>query len=943
MFRQTAWVRPDNEFAGPERAKSPLMVSRVEWLFNLRSGDLRRGMFLALYYFLIISAYTEGQVIRDALFLGHFKAVQLPYVDFAVAAVIGGILALYIRIGRRTSLSNLVAGTLAVFLLNVVAFWWIARFERATWLYPVVYIWVGIFGVLAIAQVWTLANYALTAREAKRLFGFIGSGGILGGIFGGFFSSFLAHAFGAESLLLAMAVSLGLSIALVFTVRAQNRESFDSLASGGSMEESPRTLYESYRLVRASSHLRTIAALICICSIITSLAGWQFRAIAKEFLVQKDALAAFFGSFYGYTGALALAVQIMLTPRILRRFGVRVALLVLPIAFVGGTAALIASGALWAATLLKGTDKVLRYSIDTAALQLLYMPISPDIKIQVKSFLDTVVLRLGDGIGAMLVLTLAGGLGFTATEIGWVSLGLLILWFIAARGASRQYVTALGETLRHQRLDAERLTEPDLERSATQMLLTELRSNESSRILYALSLLETGQAKTTHGSIRQLLDHPLPEIRAKAILALRNIGDRGVVRRMEQLLRDPDLGVRTEALLFLSEHTKVDPMVRMQDLADFPDFSIEASKVAFLARFQTTSKLETARRILDDMIKDRGPDGARARLEVARLIQVLPESFASYLFQLLEDDDSQVLREAIRGTVVRGKRQFVPLLIALLGNAEVKDAAAEALRQHGENIQGSLRDHLMDPGVSLDVKREIPELLVAVAGRDARDPLTANLVQTDNILRFRIISALNKLHELYPEIELDAQIIEDALASEIMSHYRSYQVVDRMDALLGNESFSVPLRTSIDKELERIFRLLKMLHPEVDLESAFVALRSGVKSEHDIALELIETVLKPGVRRLLMPLVDTDVSLDNKVELANNLLGTTVESKDDALRVLIYTQDPWMKSCAAHLIGILGLKDFQKEVEEWADDQDPLLREKAQRACERLAAFASPA
>src|SRR5689334_14525381 len=152
------------------------MVSRLEWLFDLRPGDLRRGILLAVYYFLVISTNTEGQIVRDSLFLGHFKAVQLPYVDLAIAVVVGGILALYIRIGRLTSLTNLLAGSLSFWLLNVVAFWWMAHFIEPTWLYPVVYIWVGMFGVLAVTQVWTLANYALTDREAKRLFGFIGSG-----------------------------------------------------------------------------------------------------------------------------------------------------------------------------------------------------------------------------------------------------------------------------------------------------------------------------------------------------------------------------------------------------------------------------------------------------------------------------------------------------------------------------------------------------------------------------------------------------------------------------------------------------------------------------------------------------------------------------------------------------------------------------------------------
>src|SRR4029077_15330641 len=168
----------------------------------------------------------------------------------------------------------------------------------------------------------------------------------------------------------------------------------------------------------------------------------------KQFLINKDAMAVFFGSFYGYTGVVALVIQVLLTTRILRHFGIRISLLILPLALVAGTTVVVATGALWAATLLKGTDRIFRYSVDTAAVQLLYLPIPPETKVQTKTFLDTVVLRAGDGLAAILVLLLIGGLGLTAGQIGWVSLGLLLVWVIAARRAGRQYVEALAESLR---------------------------------------------------------------------------------------------------------------------------------------------------------------------------------------------------------------------------------------------------------------------------------------------------------------------------------------------------------------------------------------------------------------------------------------------------------------------------------------------------------------
>ena len=47
-------------------------------------------------------------------------------------------------------------------------------------LFVAIYIWVGALSVLVPAQVWMLANYMMTTREAKRAFGLIGGGAILG-------------------------------------------------------------------------------------------------------------------------------------------------------------------------------------------------------------------------------------------------------------------------------------------------------------------------------------------------------------------------------------------------------------------------------------------------------------------------------------------------------------------------------------------------------------------------------------------------------------------------------------------------------------------------------------------------------------------------------------------------------------------------------------------
>src|SRR5207302_3692327 len=122
----------------------------------------------------------------------------------SVAVLSAFILAPYIRAGYRASLRNLQIGSLLFFAANLGIFWWGFHFHNWIWLAAVFYVWVGICGILAIAQVWILANFVWTTREAKRLFALLGSGGIIGGSAGGFLAKWIAEKLGTDATLLFM-------------------------------------------------------------------------------------------------------------------------------------------------------------------------------------------------------------------------------------------------------------------------------------------------------------------------------------------------------------------------------------------------------------------------------------------------------------------------------------------------------------------------------------------------------------------------------------------------------------------------------------------------------------------------------------------------------------------------------------------------------------------
>ena len=916
------------------------MTRALERLLRLQRGDLPRGLLLFAYLFLVICAYLIGQVARDSLFLGRFDASLLPFADMSLFLVVALVVAFYVRAGRRLSLDRLIAGSLVAFGFMGLAFAALARLTPPpAWLFPVVYVWVGVLGVLAPAQVWTLANYVLTSREARRMFGFVGAGATLGATVGGFLSSVLARRFGAESLLAVTAALLLLATALVSALWRSRPAALRHAGSGSASERVG--LRASLRLVLGSGHLRAITVIVVLSSFVTAVASWQFKAIAQQALVNKNAMAAFFGSFNAWVGLLCVATQFLATASVLRRLGLGPVLFLLPLGLLTGSAGLITFATLGAAVVLKGVDKVLRYSIDRPAMELLYLPVPTAIKLPAKSFIDTVAWRAGDGLAGLVVLLLAtlGGLG--PKHLSLVTLPAIGIWLLLASRVHHRYVATLEESLQQHRLDSERASAQVLDRETTEVLASRLGAVDPKEILYALELLGAGQhATAAHPAVRGLLDHADPEVRRRALAILSEAGDLSVMDRVETLLHDPDLDVRTEALLYLSRHAHVDPLARVQDFADFPDHSVRSAVVAVLCRLGE-GRAEAAEPLFAAMVAEAGEAGRRTRLEAARLAERMPLPFEESLRQLVRDEDTEVARTAIRAVGRTDPRAYASLLIARLAEPALAGDVKDALVAGGEEALAPIGEALADRRTPTAARRSLPEVLERLGGEPAAEVLADNLLDGDAALRLRILVALGSARDARPDLPIDPRLLESALGAEVLGHYRSYQILGTISTPgPGQEPVERGLRAAMREELERIFRLLDLLHPRRDFRAAWVALQSGNAVIHDQALDLLESLLRPETKALLVPLVDPEIPELQRVRLAQRLVGAPVETPEQGIDALASTGDPWLRSCAAYAIGSRGLVSLSHHLEAWRDDPDPLLRETVRQAQRQLAAAA---
>ena len=341
-------------------------------------------------------------------------------------------------------------------------------------------------------------------------------------------------------------------------------------------------------------------------------------------------------------------------------------------------------------------DQGLRFSIDKATFELLYLPLPSHVKSGVKGAIDVLVSRVGDGVGGLLLGLATQGFAVGMLAIPGLGLGLrglatccavaCAVWVGLALVLRRGYVAAITDSLHQYRLDLERAATASMDRSASAVLAKAFDAGDPEAILYVLRAFAQSGRRPPLDAVRALLTHETPAVRARALAALRAAPDLTIRAEAERLLHDPDIEVRTEALLWLAYHARVDPLAQIDALGEFADFSIRASMVALYSRPGRYQNLEAARVLLGTMASERGPEGRRARIEAAMLLGRLSGEVGAELADLatlIADDDPEVASHAVDAAAKASRLDLVPAIATRLEDDAVRRAAHDALCAFG--------------------------------------------------------------------------------------------------------------------------------------------------------------------------------------------------------------------------------------------------------------------
>jgi AAA family ATP:ADP antiporter len=428
----------------------PGPVDRTFGLFTeVHPGEGLRALTMLLNIFLILVCYYIIKTVREPLILttavpGWLASLGVTgpaeiktYASAGQALMLMGFVPAYSWFASRVDRMRLVFGVTAFFVLNIVLFA-VALQADVQYIGMFFYVWVGLFSLSIIAQFWSYANDIYTKDAGNRLFPIIGVGMTLGSPVGAWIAERMFRAQMSPHLMLYLAAALLAATAALYAASSVTGVSGRKTATA----DAPIGGRGAFALVFSSRYILLIAGLLILLNVVNTVGEF----ILSDMVVGSATAAgrndpsfdtgAYIGAFYGnyflWVNLLAVALQVLVAPRLIKAFGLAGVLFALPFIALGayGVIALGASIAVvrWAKTAENSTD----YSVMNTAKQLLWLPTSREEKYKAKQAVDSFFVRTGDLVAAIVVFLGTTLLALEARGFALLNLGFAVVWLSIA-------------------------------------------------------------------------------------------------------------------------------------------------------------------------------------------------------------------------------------------------------------------------------------------------------------------------------------------------------------------------------------------------------------------------------------------------------------------------------------------------------------------------------
>lgn len=880
---------------------------------GVRRSD-RRDLLIGFASLLsLMSAHALGETARDGLFLSGLHAEMLPWAYLTIAGLALVVVRANAWLLRRVrDKRKLLATTMfAAALIDFGLSWWLGQGDQAQGRAFLLYVWTGLFATVTVVQFWLLIDDVVDVGKAKRIFGPVASGGVLGATLGSLLAERLVDAgLPPHTLIAAAGGALLLGAIVPLAWRIPEHEDSDEAVR----PESPPSLIRDLATLCAHFYLRRLLLIVMVSTLALTGVDFVFKSMVDAaYTGQSDgavAMSQFFARFYFFINLVALVGQLVVSPWVFTKFGVNRALLLMPVLLLLGTVGMTALPVLWMAVALKGVDGSLRHSLQRTGMEVLYLPVPRHLRERFKGLIDGVGQRGGQALASVIIL---GALSLSA-DIRVVVAGTLIFvlaWVGVLISIYRPYLELFRHSLQSGLDLGNGASLVPLDLRALEALVASLNSERDEEVLVTLELFERYERVALVPQL--LLYHPSPEVVARAFSLFETAPDINILPIAQRLLSSPSDAIRAIALHAI--HQRGQSKELLDGLLEDPSPAVATT--ALVSSFQVKDADREALRLRASRLV-LGADGET----LCRLAEAIGRARATdlrwVLDELLVSRDPKAQSAAAQALSRIPDLASLPCLLPLLQRTTTRTPARAAIAALGQSALVPLTAYLADESLPRRVRRHIPRTILRFRSQAALDILSERLRhERDGTVRFKILRGMGRLITDNPSYSVDHEMLETLVASHLrrILSFEEWRIrleeacktSPRLLLTTGNELLIASLKEKRVNALERVFRVLQMLKPTEGYQLYWRALNNDSTRGRAASRELLEHALPEKFRETILALID-DVDPMIRVTRAAASLGVATRqlSHDEVVAELRRDVSGMLKAIAEYYAAELG-------------------------------------
>jgi ATP:ADP antiporter, AAA family len=406
--------------------------TKLQRLFNVRRDELAPVLLSAAFFFCVLTALMVLRPAREALGMqSGIEALRWLFIGTAVVTMlVNPVFGLMVARFRRL---QFITATYAFFAASLLAFYGLITFApHAVGVTSgmVFYVWFSVFNLFSTMVFWALMADRFSVEQAKRFFALIAVGGTLGAIAGPALAALLARPLGTAALL---PIAVGfLLLAIVFAwavarLRTERDGGPDAPPDVDEREIIGGSAWEGFRAVFRSPYLAGIAGYIVAMTIVGTFIYFTRLQMVAALGDDLDLRTTWFARIDLITQVTTLVLQAVVAGHLMKRFGVHIVLMLLPLTAVLGMLGLAIVGSLAMLIAFEAAYRAVQRALTRPARETLFTVVSREDKYKSKAFIDTFIYRGGDVIGAQTEGLLAR-LGLGLAGLASVAIPLALVW-----------------------------------------------------------------------------------------------------------------------------------------------------------------------------------------------------------------------------------------------------------------------------------------------------------------------------------------------------------------------------------------------------------------------------------------------------------------------------------------------------------------------------------